>query len=87
MTFGNNRHKGLAELSNGRFLNDVSLWPYHLRLAGSVLTCLALLLAILHECRVRHGNYDDGSDEEKVTIVAIRDDDMMEDLTDYGDPL
>lgn len=62
-------------------------WPFHLRLIASLLTCLALLLGLLHECRVRHGNYDDGSDEEKVTIVAMRDDDMMEDLTDYGDPL
>ena len=62
-------------------------WPFHLRVIASMLTCAATVLALLHECRLRHGDYMDPTDEEKVTIVAIQDDDMMEELSDYGDPL
>ena len=85
--FGSTRDQGLSELAGGRSLDAVLRWPYHLRLVGSVLTCIATVLSVLHECRLRHGDYIDPTDEEKVTIVAIQDDDMMEDLSDYGDPL
>ena len=86
--FGGGKYSSLEEFSNGHHLYNHFAWPYHVRLIAGLLTLLATGLSILHEYKSRRGGYEmTESDEEKIIVVPMHDDDVIDEYPDYGDPL
>jgi hypothetical protein len=85
--FGGGKYSSLEEFSNGHHLFNHLAWPFYVRVLASLLTVLATALSILHEFKSRRGGYEmTESDEEKVIVVPMYDDDVDE-YPDYGDTL
>ncbi len=59
-----------------------------MRFFAALLIWLATGLSILHEYKSRRGGYEiTESDEEKIIVIPMHDDDAIDEYPDYGDPL
>ena len=85
--FGSGHYNALDEFADGHTLHKLLAWPFYVRLLATLLMYSAGALAILHEYKGRSGYMITESDEDKIIVMPVNDDDLIDEFPEYGDPL
>ena len=85
--FGVGTYDALDAFADGHQLRKTLAWPFYLRLFAAFLTGTAAFLSLLHEYKSRAGYQITETDEEKIIVIPVHDDDLIDEYPDYGDPL
>jgi len=87
VVFASGGYSTLDEFSQGHTLDKILAWPYYVRLLATLLQAAAAILTIVHEYKARSGYMITETDEDKLIVVPVNDEDLMDEFPEFGEPL